>query len=321
MTADEAQHAEFIEEQRAWLKGHRTELTLSWPEVAKRTGTDRGTISQFAGEKGYAGRELPLAEAVKRYRDLLNTRDTTFIDAPDVPGYFETQTSAEILNLLHWCQRGKMVCCPLGSGLGKSMSAEHFVSLYPNVYYTSFPPSFGASGPMQVRILAALGEKNAKGAPYDLTQRICEKLSSMHRPVLILDEAQELTIKALEEVRFLHDETGAGIALFGDHRLHQVIYSGSGKSDLPQLRRRLKSMPMRLQPYAQDVTALAAAWGITEKRMVVELGRIAQRPGGIGLATQALEMAALIAGAEGKAMELAHLQEGAADATRRGVAA
>lgn len=316
MTNDEAQHAEFIEEQRTWLKAYRVETDLSWPEIAKRTGTERGTISQFGGEKGYNGRELPLAEAVQRFRDLLNTRDTTFLAAPEVPGYFETQTSVEIINLLHWCQRGKMVCSALGSGLGKSKAAEHFKSRYNEVFIATLWESEGSQGPMQQRILLALGVKSATGTPRALSRMVCDKLSAMHKPVLIIDEAQHLTVKALEEIRGWHDETGAGIAFFGDQRLAHTINNGTGKNDLPQLRRRLKSMPMRMQPYGQDVTALAAAWDISEKRMIVELGRIAQRPGGLGLATQALEMAALIAAAEQKAMDLSHLQEAAADVTR-----
>lgn len=320
MTEDEINRAEFIGEQRAWLQTYRAQTGLSWSEMAKRTQTKEGTISQFGGANGYSGRELPLAEAVLRFRELLAASDTTYIDAPEIPGYFETQTSAEIINLLHWCQRGKMVYSALGSGLGKTSAAEYFATLYPHVYITTIWPSHGSQGPMQARILASLGVKNASGTPASMSQIICEKLAAMHKPVLILDEAQELTVKALEEIRGLHDETGAGIALFGDQRLAHLINNGTGKSDLPQLRRRIKSMPVRMLPYAHDVTVLAQAWNIQDARMITELGRIAQRPGGLGHATQVLEVAVMMASAQKAVLNLAHLQEAAADANRRTVA-
>ncbi|MCW3836000.1 AAA family ATPase [Sphingomonas canadensis] len=321
MTEDEKPHADYIEEQRAWLKTHMAQLALTWPEVASRTGIKQGTISQFGGKNGYGGRELPIAEAVQRYRDLLVARDTVHIDAPEIPDYFETQTSAEIVNLLHWCQRGKMVSAPLGSGLGKSSSAAHFRALYPHIYIVTIWPSHGSPGPMQIRVLAALGVKNATGSPAALSQMICDKLSAMHRPVLIFDEAQHLTVKSLEEIRGIHDETGAGIAFFGDQRLANLIANGTGKSDLPQLRRRVKSMAARVLPYAQDVAALARAWAIDDPRAIRELEQIARKPGALGLATQVLEVAAMLASADKAPIGLPHLQEAAADILRRDVAA
>ncbi len=313
MTEDDLEHAAFIEEQRAWLRAHKAETGLSGSEIAKRTETKEGTISNFYSERGYAGHELPLAEAVQRYRQLLNTRNTTFIDAPEIPGYFSTATSDELLTLLHWAQRGKMVYAPLGSGLGKSMAARHFSTLYPHVYIATFPPSCGSPGPMQMQVLAALGVKNASGTPRSLSRLICDRLAAMHRPVLIFDEAQELTVKSLEEIRAWYDEVGVGIALFGDQRLSQTINNGTGKQDLPQLRSRLKKMPARVQPYGADVQALAAAWQIEDKRMVLELSRIAQKPGALRVATQVLEHASILAAASAEVLALGHIQEAAAE--------
>lgn len=321
MTEEETPHRDQIEIQRAWLQAHKAEFGLSWSELASRTQIERGTISQFGGEKGYAGRELPLAEAVQRYRELLLTRDTTFVDMPVIPGYFETQTSAEIINLLHYCQRGKMVYSSLGSGLGKTQAACHFASLYPHVYIVTIWPSHGSQGPMQIRVLEALGSNGVSGAVHALSGMICAKLRTMHRPVLIFDEAQELTVKAIEEIRGWAGETGAGIAFFGDQRLANLINNGTGKNDLPQLRRRLRSMPVRMVPYHQDVVALANAWGIQSDQMVKELIKIAVKPGALGVATQVLELAAMMASADKKPLALMHLQQAAADVMRRDIAA
>ncbi len=320
MTEDEVNQREFIEEQRAWFKAHKAETNLSWPDLSIKLGNLKsGTVSQFGGS-GYSGRELPLAEAVQRYRQSLIARDTTFVDAPDVPDFFETQTTDEIIALLHWCQRGKMVAVPIGSGLGKTSAATRFSTLYPHVYIVRLLPSEGAMGPLHVAVLNTLGMPNVSGQPSALSKAIIKHLKEAHRPVLIIDEAQELTVKGLEEIRGWADLSGAGVALFGDQRLDDLIKNGTGKNALPQLQRRIKMMPVRLQPYAKDVAALAAAWGVDDARMIKEIGRVAMRPGGLGLATQCLEMAAMMASAEQQPMNLTHLQEGIADTLRRSVA-
>lgn len=319
MTADEAQHIAFIDEQRGWLREHKAKTGMSWPELSAAIGFPSSTLSNFGG-KGYQGKELPLAEAVKRYHDDLLARASAFIDAPEVPGYFETQTSLEIINLLHWTKRNRMVYAALGSGLGKTVAAKHFASLYPHVYIATVRQSESSSRPLQKKVLRALGVSNASGESAQLSEMIVDKLATMHRPVLIIDEAQHLSVKAIEEIRSWHDDTGAGIAFFGDERLYGILNNGSGKNALPQIRRRIKSIPPRTLPYVQDVHALAAAWGIAGDRLTNELKRIAQHPGGLGRATFILEDAGLLAASEQKAIELGHLQEAAAAYSQRGIA-
>jgi DNA transposition AAA+ family ATPase len=316
MTAQTEEEA-FIAEQFAWLLGFREQTGLSWADLSKRTNIAEGTISQIGSAKGYTGKRMPLADKIHQYRRSLAARDTTYIDAPDIPGYFETQTATEVLALLLWAQRGKMVGIPIGSGLGKTTAANHFAALYPHIYIAMMPPSCGSQGPMQVAVLEALGVENASGTPHGLSSMIVDRLRKMHRPVLIIDEAQHLTVKALEEIRSWHDKIGVGIALMGDIRLAHMINNGTGKNDLPQFRRRIKMMPARTLPYAQDVEALAAAWNVHDKRAVQEIRRIAQRPGGLGLATQALETAAILAASEQAVLGLSHIQEAGADLHRR----
>ncbi|WP_067734461.1 AAA family ATPase [Novosphingobium naphthalenivorans] len=321
MTEDEIPKKEFIEEQRAWLKAHRAELGLSITDLSKRLGFPNGTLSNFVSEKGYAGRELPIAEAVQKYHAGLIARDTTFIDAPDVPGFFQSQTADEIINLLHWCRKGKMVGGAIGSGCGKTTACKEFASRYPHVYVVNLLQSDGPPGPMHTAVLEVLGEENAAGQPSSLSRRIMKRLRTMHMPVLIFDEAQHLTVKSLEEIRGWQEHTGAGVAFFGDKRLHTLIFHGKGKDDIPQFRRRIKMMPVRLQPYVHDVAMQAAAWGIEDRPMIVELQRLAQQPGGLGLASEVLQVAAMIASSEQKKMDIGHLKQAIADRNHEGIAA
>lgn len=314
-----------IEENRAWLKNHRKNTGLTWKDLAKRTGVALGTLSQFGGDRGYSGNEAPVAEAVARYRQLLATQSVMDIKAPDVPGFFETQTAEELMTLFNWCQRGEMGYAALASGLGKSTSAYEFKTRYPNVTIATMSPSCASLHSMLVTILEEMGEENASGTPKKMSLMIRERFARQRNPLLIIDEAQEMTVKAIEEVRSWHDvleKRGLplGVVFLGDKRLAQLIQNGSGKNDLPQLRRRM--MPLvRLQPYSADVSALAAAWDIVAENLVTELHRIAVMPGGIGLATKCLKLASIHAAARKMMLGVDHLQLAAEQLAPRAVMA
>lgn len=313
-----------IEENRAWLKSYRANTGLSWKELAKRTGVAYGTLSQFGSDKGYSGNETPLAEAIARYRQLIATQSVMDIDAPIEPGYFDTQTSEELMTLFSWCQRGEMGYAALSSGLGKSTAAYEFKARYPNVTIATMSPSCASLHSMLVTILEEMGEANASGTPKKLSLMIRERFARQRNPLLILDEAQEMTVKAIEEVRSWHDvleKRGLplGIVFLGDKRLAQLIQNGTGKNDLPQLRRRM--MPLvRLKSYSSDITALAAAWNVVADNAVAELHRIAEI-GGIGLGSKCLKLGTIFAAARKEALGVDHLQEAVQQLAPRGVAA
>ena len=314
-----------IEENRKWLQNYKGDTGLSWRELAKRIAVAEGTLSQFGGKKGYQGNEGPVADAVARYRQLIATQTVINIDAPIVPGFFKTQTSEELMTLFGWCQRGEMGYAALASGLGKSTAAYQFKELYPYVTIATMSPSCASLHSMLVTILEEMGEQNACGTPKKMSLMVRELFAKQRNPLLIIDEAQEMTVKAIEEVRSWHDvlqKRGQqlGIVFLGDKRLAQLIQNGSGKNDLPQLRRRM--MPLvRLKPYTADVSALAAAWNIVADNAITELHRIAELPGGIGHASQCLKLATILAAARKEELGVDHLQHAAQQLAPRGVAA
>jgi DNA transposition AAA+ family ATPase len=147
-----------IEEQREWLIDHRLSLQLSWALLAKRVDIPVGTLSQFGSKRGYAGDERRLAERVYTYRNMLDQQASIDAEAPELPGYYETETSRQITNLLRWAQRGRIVVAATGAGLGKSTTARQFVACYPNVYIITLAPSSAGVANMQQEMLAAMGE-------------------------------------------------------------------------------------------------------------------------------------------------------------------
>lgn len=264
---------------------------------------------------------MKIAEAVFRYRQQLNQQASLSVELPDVPGYFETQTSRELTTLLTWAKRGRIVCAATGAGLGKTKTARQFQACFPNVFYAAMKPSSAGVNTMQIEVLKAMGERSPKGTPQALSQRIVEIARNTHLPLLIIDEAQHLSEKAIEEIRSWNDEAGLGIALFGNIKVLRRIEGGGRDDAFAQLYSRLSMRMVRPLPLQADAIALAEAWKIFDDALIQQVVRIAMYPGGLRGATMSLEIASMIAAAERRPLAVDDLQSAWAQLSTRGSAA
>lgn len=310
-----------ILDQKNWLIDLRTKSNLSWAELAKRTGIPQGTLSQFGSERGYGGDEQTIADKVFRYRQMIAQQASIEVEAPQAPGYFETETSRSLCQLLTWAQRGKIVVAALGAGLGKSTTADHFSACFANVFKATMRPSTAGVNNMQIELLRIMGEKNAVGTPQKLSQRIVEMVENREHPVIIIDEAQHLSEKALEEIRSWHDSVKVGIALLGNIGVMQRLEGGARSSAFAQLFSRISLRMIRQLPLIGDIDALADAWRIHDEPTTAYLRKVCMTPGGLRNGTHALELASMIAASQQKPLAIDHLQDAWAQLSSRGGAA
>lgn len=310
-----------IEEQRNWLMDHRASLNLSWQAMSKRIDIPQGTLSQFGSPKGYAGDERRLAEKVYSYRQLLAQQASIDVEAPEIPGYYETETSKQLTQLLGWAQRGRVVVAATGAGLGKTSTAQQYRACYPNVFHVTMAPSTAGVANMQQELLAAMGEPNATGTPQKLSQRIKAKLRDLSKPLLIFDESQHLSEKSIEEIRSWSDATGCGIALFGNIGVLNRLEGGARAAAFAQLYSRVSMRLVRPIPLLGDVDAMAVAWKIHDDEVIALLRKIVLVPGGLRGGTMALELAWMLASAEGQKLGVGHLQDAWAQLSSRAAVA
>lgn len=306
--AETSAEERFVQEQIDWLRSHRAEMDASHSQLADWTGIPQGTLSQLISDKGYAGRKLPYAQKIELYRRTLAAQADIAADLPEKPGYFETPTSQAITQYLHWAQRGRMVLVVTGAGQGKTETLKQFLLGNANCFIATMTPSTSGIMPMQQRILRALGEKQVVGSPAMLSEMICDKLRDRRHAVLAIDEAQHLSVKALDEIRSWHDETGVGIALLGNERVQQSIDGVSKAADFAQIFSRIALRLIRTRAAPGDAEALAAAWKIEDARMIAFLRDIADKPGALRGATFTLEVAHMLAVAQGTKVTLQHLK-------------
>ncbi len=309
-----------ILDQKNWVIDYHRKLG-SWAQVAKRLGIAQGTISQFTSAKGYGGDEQKLADTIYRFRQMLAAQSAIDVEAPLRPGYFETETSRELTQLLNWSQRGKVVVAALGPGLGKTMSAKNFQACCANVFVATMTPATAGVNTMQIEVLEALGEKSAVGTPQKLSRRIRDRVENLSNPCIVIDEAQHSSEKALEEIRSWHDATGVGIALLGNVGVMQRLEGGNRSAAFAQLYSRVSLKMLRNLPLQGDIDMLAEAWNVFDEGVVGMLRKICSTPGGLRNGTHALELASMIAASERKSLELSHLQDAWAQLSSRAVLA
>lgn len=143
-----------------------------------------------------------------------------------VQDYIPTSISEDVCKLIRYCQIEKgMVIIHGDAGIGKTKGAEKFVRENPAAsVYIQATPSIGTLGNLLKVIARALKVPECRNK-LELMLSIREKLEGTNK-VIIIDEAQHLQLRALEEIRAWADpnpisgQPGVGIALIGNTEVY-----------------------------------------------------------------------------------------------------
>lgn len=309
-----------IDEQREWVIEHKRITGLSWKQLAQRLNVNHSSLGLFSGNN-YNAPGDKLAEAIFRYRQMLTVQASIKADLPDIPSYFETETSGRLLYLLGWAQRGRMTVAAMSPGLGKTITAEHYKACNSNVFVMTASPSTAGVIAMIHAVLRELGVTHPMYRAHEASMQVVKRVRDMAKPLLIVDEAQHLGEKALEQLRSWHDHTGLGIALLGNAGLLQTLEGGSRSISRAQLFSRISFKLLRIHPLAADIEAMLDAWRITDEEISKLVHAIAMKPGGLRGATFALELAYMIALSTREELSVSHVQDAWAQLSTRPVAA
>lgn len=223
------------------------------------------------------------------------------------PEWVDTPTSAHIRTALMYAQATPTIALIHGgAGLGKTHTARRFlaenagksmgvVSSYkPTVYMVTAHPGMGTVASALCAISEAMGRSGDAYRNDAMARQILQ--ASNRGDLLIIDEAQHLDIKALDQIRYFHDEGGIGVAYLGNDEIHTRI-NGRGRQAafLGPLASRVGMRLPIPHPTEGDVSAILKAWNVaggkeTDYALSIGLSSIGLR----GL-TQVLRQAAFIA--------------------------
>ena len=303
-----------IEEMREWANAEKLRRGYSWSQFSNVTGIPSGTLSPFCSN-GYNGNNETIARRIFRYRQMLEAQSSQSSGLPVEPGYFETPTSLRLRALLVIAQMGRITLGATSAGTGKTMTIRHYQASASNVWVATMKPTTKTLNAMIGEVMRAIGGSAKTGWTRQLSHQVADMVSGK-RGLLVIDEANNLELEAIEEIRSWHDATGVGVCFLGNEELLMRIEGGPKRDAYARLNSRIAQRHIQSLPLEGDVEAFCDAWGIQDSGSRRFLGQIALTPGAGGLREmrQLVEAASMLAEQDERALTLADLRD--AQATR-----
>lgn len=289
--------AELREKLRSALN---TDKRLNQTLLAKEIGISPATLNQWLQGK-YAGDNEGMDTKIRLWVDADQARRAAGGTMPTAPGFVLTPTAQRVLGALAYAQMaGDIAVTYGGAGLGKTTACKHYRESSPNVWIATMEPSTSGVVTCLQEIAEALNLDTGGGARA-ISKRICKRVRDTYG-LLIVDEAQHLSVQALDQVRALHDDTGIAIALVGNDGVFARMAGGRNAAQLDRLYSRVGKRLSLRQSTEADIVALIGAWGIEDTKCRATLVEIARRPGALRTLTKTLRLASMHAAAEGRAV-------------------
>ena len=233
--------------------------------------------------------------------------------AEDEFRWVPTPTSERIIAGLRYAQFSRdIVVIYGGAGVGKSHCIRHYLSSAPSVYLIELCPAFGGLLASLQETCRALGIHVHSGQAAQMHRSICAKLRN-ETALLIFDEAQELTMHALDQVRCIHDQTKVGIALVGNEQVYLQIAGSNRPAYLDRLYSRIGKRIHLAHAMPGDAQALVHAMAIEDGAARARLCQIGSRPGALRLLQKIARLAEAYAAGEERPLSLSDVEAAWAD--------
>lgn len=166
------------------------------------------------------------------------------------------------------------------TGTGKSFGVDTFLQRFPVGNFRIKAAADFSPGGFIKEVAKELG-LNIYQSQYDLRGAVQEKLASIDRPLLIVDEAENLADYHYTTIKALYDalEGMCGIALVGANKYKQKLQvkarRARTKNDVfPQIYSRFKTHTLNVPPMGlKDIELAANAFGVGTKAKIQELQR------------------------------------------------
>lgn len=266
---------------------------LSQTDLARLAGTSASTVGRWLAGK-YEGDNSRVERQIEGALQVLDDRKAQAAALPAAPDYIPTPTSERIVSALRYAHVAGDVVVVYGSaGAGKTQSLTHYAGGSPNVYVATATPASSGVVPALEEVAHALGLPATSGAAR-MHRAICRRLVGAYG-LLAIDEAQHLSVAALDQLRAIHDATGCGLALVGNEAVYATMTGGTRAAYLDRLFSRIGKRVQVRRATTKDADAIIAAWHVDASGCRKLLHEIARQPGGLRGLTKALRLAAMYA--------------------------
>ena len=275
--------------------------------LATKIGISQAALSQwFSGT--YKGSLTNLEKKAERWLATNRQRQQGNEQVVSVPNYVATATAGRVQSALAFAQATHGLAVVYGgAGMGKTRSAQEYAEQHSNAWLTTITPASATLHAVLERIALAIGIKPSltKGSAVVETE-ILERLKDSDG-LLIVDEAQHLRIRMLDQIRSIHDASETGLVLLGGDTVYSQLTGGYRVAEFAQIFSRISKRLHLRHPSVGDVAALADAMGVGGKGERALLKKIADRPGALRGVVQTVRLASVLAG--GGSIKAEHIKQ------------
>ena len=244
----------------AALKEYISSTGKKQVDVAAELGITGGLVSGFL-----AGKYKTPHTIIPKVEELIKINKKKKV-SPREPEFAETSVSKIVFNTISYAHlRGTVAVVYGDAGVGKTCAIREYVKQNRLALMVTISPTYASITGVNELIAEQLGVRER--VARRITKEIILKLKNSGR-VLIVDEAQHLTVRALNHLRCVSDESGVGIALVGNEEVYSKL-RGSGRADFAQL---FSRVGMRKQVLAnrltdEDIASVFGSYGLEQGAM------------------------------------------------------
>ena len=287
--ADPTREAVLVELERA---------DLSQAAAAREIGVSASTLSAWLLGR-YAGDNANITAAVRSWLDARAERDRWRDGLLDVKTWVETPTARRIMAALSYARGAADVALIHGvPGVGKTLTARRYCSTTVGAWMATMSPAARSVCGALERVADALRIQSGPGTgAARLEAEILARVTAT-QGILVVDEAQHLTIPALDAIRGIHDAAGIGLALIGGDALYARVTGGGGRTmETAQLYSRIGKRVRVVRAERADMDALIGSWEI-EGALAQVLRDTARGGGALRTLAKTVRLARMFAGDE-----------------------
>lgn len=276
-------------------------------QIAKEAGLSAAALSSWL--KGtYKGDNKAVEEKLSIWLAARDRKERSAATFPQFPAWVATPTANKIMNILAYAQMaGDVAVIYGGAGLGKTYTHEEYQRRNPNVWLVTMTADTAHIAAALEEIAETIGLRGIPGRAARLRRELVRKFRGT-KGLLIIDEAQHLSVNALESIRAIHDATGMGLVLSGNEYVFARLTGGSRAATFAQLFSRLGKKLRLLRPDRTDAAAVLDAIQPNGEQERKALSEIALKDGALRVMVKAWRLATLFALSEGRPVDLNHIQ-------------
>ena len=261
--------------------------------TARELGASEALLSQFLSCT-YKGNINDVTEKVKQYIE-----DKTQKSKPScLPKFTETSTTKGIWYALKFAHvHGDIALIYGEAGQGKSETLREYTRKNDKVIYIEADTTISNAKSILEELWEAIGNKNKEPERY-LKKGIIEALKDS-RTLIIIDDAQYLTLKAMEIMRVIHENAKIGIVFSGNQHVYDKML-GQEATQYAQLYSRIgikKYVPAMIS--IEDVREILKDYEIS-KDCLAFLHKLANSRGGLRYMLKIYMMAEMAARTKGE---------------------